>query len=100
MHRQTINGEQQQPAGARGPGKDLGPEAYRALYDNSPDGVLFAIPDGRVIAANPAACEILGRTEREIRALGRQGMADVTDERWETMLTERQDRAWCAGSRE
>ncbi|HTZ87695.1 MAG TPA: PAS domain-containing protein, partial [Solirubrobacteraceae bacterium] len=59
-------------------GEGLGREAYRALYDNSPDGVLFTIPDGRVLAANPAACEILGRSEEEIRALGRQGLADPT----------------------
>ena len=37
----------------------LGPKAYRALYENSPDGVLFTVPDGRVLAANPAACRIL-----------------------------------------
>src|SRR4051812_14913291 len=58
----------------------LGPEAYRALYDHSPDGVLFTVPDGRVLAANNAACQILGRTEAEICSVGRQGMADHTDE--------------------
>jgi diguanylate cyclase (GGDEF)-like protein/PAS domain S-box-containing protein len=67
----------------------LGPEAYRAIYENSPDGVLFTAPDGRVLAANPAACEILGATEAEICQLGRQGMADQTDERWSSMLAER-----------
>jgi PAS domain S-box-containing protein len=67
----------------------LGPEAYRALYDNSPDGVLFTVPDGRVLAANPAACQILGRTEAEICSAGRQGMADHTDERWGAMVAER-----------
>lgn len=67
----------------------LGPEAYRALYDNSPDGVLFTVPDGRVLAANPAACQILGRTEAEIRSLGRQGLADHTDHRWRPMVAER-----------
>jgi diguanylate cyclase (GGDEF)-like protein/PAS domain S-box-containing protein len=59
------------------------------MYENSPDGVLFTAPDGRVLAANPAACEIFGRTEAQIRAIGRQGMADDTDERWGPMLTER-----------
>lgn len=59
------------------------------MYENSPDGVLFTAPDGRVLAANPAACEILGRTEAEICQLGRQGMADLTDERWGAMLEER-----------
>src|SRR5438270_7382381 len=68
----------------------LGPEAYRALYDNSPDGVLFTVPDGRVLAANNAACQILGRTEAEICSVGRQGMADDTDERWGAMLAERE----------
>jgi diguanylate cyclase (GGDEF)-like protein/PAS domain S-box-containing protein len=68
----------------------LGPEAYRAMYKYAPDGVLFTAPDGRVLAANPAACEILGRTEAEICALGRQGMADYTDERWAPMLAERE----------
>lgn len=67
----------------------LGPEAYRALYDNSPDGVLFTIPDGTVIAANPAACRLLGRSEEEICRLGRDGLTDHGDPRWSEMLTER-----------
>ena len=77
-------------ADTRLPGEPLGPEAYRALYENSPDGVLFSVPDGRVLAANPAACHILGRSQAEICALGRQGMADVTDERWGPLLAERE----------
>ena len=67
----------------------LGPKAYRALYEHSPDGVLFTVPDGRVLAANPAACRILQRTETEICSLGRQRLADPTDPRWQTMLVER-----------
>ena len=47
------------------------------------------MPDGRVLAANPAACRILLRTEAEICALGRQRLADPTDPRWQTMLVER-----------
>ena len=68
----------------------LGADAYRDLYEYGPDGVLLTAPDGWVIAANPSACEILGRTEAEICALGRQGMADHTDERWGSMLAERE----------
>lgn len=60
------------------------------MYDFSPDGVLFTAPDGRLLAANPAACEIVGRTEAEIRSLGREGLADHTDERWESLLAERE----------
>ncbi len=68
----------------------IGPEAYRALYIHSPDGVLFTVPDGTVLAANPAACQILGRTEAEICSLGRQGLADRTDPRWTQILEERE----------
>ena len=72
-----------------GVGDRIGPEAYQALYEHSPDGVLFTVPDGRVMAANPAACEILQLTEGEICARGRQGLADPTDERWGLLLAVR-----------
>ena len=67
----------------------LGPEAYRALYEYGPDGVLFTAPDGRILAANPAACRLLALTEAEICARGRQGLADARDERWGEMVAER-----------
>lgn len=60
----------------------LGSDALRAMYDESPVGVLFTVPDGRVLAANPAACEVLGRSEAETCRLGRQGIADDNDKRW------------------
>jgi len=85
--RRTVRGR---PGEMNRAGELIGPEAYRAMYDNSPEGVLFTAPDGRVLAANLAACEILGRTEGEICALGRQGMSDHSDERWAPLLAERQ----------
>ncbi len=60
------------------------------MYEHSPEGVLFTAPDGRVLAANAAACAILGRSEAEICALGRQGMSDHSDQRWGRLLAERQ----------
>ncbi|MGZ6613185.1 MAG: PAS domain S-box protein [Solirubrobacteraceae bacterium] len=75
----------------------LGPGAYQALYENSPDGVLFTVPDGTVLAANPAACQILGRTEADICSLGRQGLADLTDERWLPILAERARTGYASG---
>ena len=77
------------PAGPVPDQPALSLEAYRALYENNPDGVLFTVPDGRILAANPAACRILGRSETEIRRIGRQGLADETDERWNAMLADR-----------
>jgi PAS domain S-box-containing protein len=69
--------------------RPLGPEAYLAIFEHSLDGVLFTIPDGQVLAANPAACQLLGRSEEEICVLGRQGLADSTDPRWIVGLDER-----------
>ncbi|MDA8290239.1 MAG: sensor domain-containing diguanylate cyclase [Actinomycetota bacterium] len=71
-------------------GESLGLEAYRALYEHCPDGVFFTIPDGTILAANHAACDMLRMTEPEIRSRGRQGLSDPADDRWATMLHERE----------
>jgi diguanylate cyclase (GGDEF)-like protein/PAS domain S-box-containing protein len=56
--------------------------ALRVLFEQSPDGVLFTLPtEGRVVAANPAACAILRLSEEEIRGRGRQGLLDPDDAR-------------------
>ena len=70
-------------------GTTLGLEGYRSLYEHCPDGVFFTAPDGRVLAANRAACEVLRLTEDEICARGRQGLADSADGRWSALLHER-----------
>jgi diguanylate cyclase (GGDEF)-like protein/PAS domain S-box-containing protein len=52
----------------------LAADDYAAIYTHSPDGILFTVPGGRVLAANPAACEILGLSEAEICGLGSEGL--------------------------
>ncbi len=64
-------------------------ERYRAFFEQSMDGVLFTRPDGTVLEANPAACEILLMTEAEICARGRAGLADPGDQRWSAGVAER-----------
>lgn len=61
-----------------------------AMFARSLDAVMFTAPDGRILAANPAACQILGLSEQEIRKRGRSGLADPTDTRWATGLRERE----------
>jgi PAS domain S-box-containing protein len=39
---------------------------FRALFESSPDGVLFVVPPSRILAANPAACRILKTTAEEL----------------------------------
>lgn len=46
-------------------------EQYRALFEQSFDGILMTETGGTVYAANPAACALLGYTEDEIIALER-----------------------------
>ncbi len=70
----------------------LGIEAYEAIYRHSLDAVMFTVPDGRILAANPAACELLGLSEDEILRRGRQGLVDPTDNRWAGAVAERSQR--------
>lgn len=56
-------------------------EINRLLYENSGDAILFTIPDGTVLSANPEACKILGRSEADIMKLGRSEIIDMKDPR-------------------
>jgi PAS domain S-box-containing protein len=40
---------------------------FRSLYENSFDAILLTKPDGSILSANPAACEMFGMTEEEIK---------------------------------
>jgi PAS domain S-box-containing protein len=64
-------------------------EKYRAFFESSMDAILLTSPDGSIQAANPAACKMLGRTEAEICAVGRNGLMDTNDPRLEALLAER-----------
>ncbi len=58
-------------------------DALRVMYELNPEGVVFThAEEGRVLAANPAACAILGMTEEEILRRGRDGIWDPDDARW------------------
>ena len=64
-------------------------EKYRLIFENSMDGIIITTGDGRVVAANSAACHILGRTEEEITLEGREGILDTSDSRYRPALEER-----------
>jgi PAS domain S-box-containing protein len=69
----------------------LDQQLVQAVFDHSLDGVLVTVPDGRILAANPAACAILGASEADICRQGRQGFSDEADPRWQQALEERRD---------
>lgn len=64
-------------------------EQFRAVFENSMDGILVTTPDGGVLAANPAACGMLGRTEAEVCRAGRAGVVAPSDPRLPVLLEER-----------
>jgi PAS domain S-box-containing protein len=63
---------------------------FEAVFQNSMEGILITSPDGSILAANPVACRILGRSEAEITELGRTGLVDQTDDRIPGLLEERE----------
>ncbi len=63
---------------------------FRALFENSLDGVFLTVPDGTVLAANPAACKMFGMTEAELCRAGRQGISDSDDPSQAIAIWERQ----------
>lgn len=64
-------------------------ERYRLVLANSLDAQLLTSPDGAIHSANPAACELFGRSEAEICRLGRAGVIDTSDPRLAGALADR-----------
>ena len=65
-------------------------ERYRSLVTTSLDAVLLTQPDGRILAANEAACRMFGRSEEELKRIGRSGVVDTSDPRLAMALEERE----------
>jgi len=59
------------------------------ISETSLDAILLTSPDGSIEAANPAACNMFGRTAEEIIRIGRSGIVDTTDPRLSPALEER-----------
>ena len=64
---------------------------HRALFEHSMDAIFLTEADGKVTAANPAACALFGRSEEELCALGRAGIIDRGDPGLPAALRERAD---------
>ena len=64
-------------------------QRFRLLVENSGEAFLLSQPDGTIHFANPQACRMFGRTEEDVRAIGRDGIVDTTDPRLEAGLRER-----------
>jgi len=65
-------------------------QLYYALFESSPNAVMLTLTNGRIVAANPAACAMFGMSEGEIRKLGRAGIMDQADSRHDALVQERE----------
>ena len=61
-------------------------ERFEAIFKHSIDAIMLTSPDGHIIAANPAACRMFGRTQDEIIRIGREGIVDITDPNFKIFL--------------
>lgn len=59
------------------------------MFESSLEAVLLTRRDGGIIAANPAACRLLGYDEAELSALNRTDLVDTRDPRIATALAQR-----------
>ena len=62
---------------------------FRTFFENIMDAVLLTIPDGTILAANPAAEQLFGYTEEEICKIGRNGLLDTQDPNLPILIKER-----------
>ena len=67
----------------------VGITAYRAVFEHATDGMLFALVDGSITAANPAVCALLDMSAEELCALRSDNLIDHEDPRWQLLLAER-----------
>ncbi len=64
-------------------------DRYQKLFAHALDGVLQTRPGGAVLAANPAACAMLGLSEQQVCQRGRDGLLDLDDPRLPALLAAR-----------
>ena len=70
---------------------------FKALFDNSMDAVLLTSPEGAVLSANQAACELFRMSEAQIIAQGLLGLVDADDPQLEALLARRRETGRAAG---
>jgi len=74
---------------ARRPHRRLTAADYEAIYLNSPEAVVLGDPEGRILGANPAACEVFQWSEEELCRMGRRAVIDERDPATAAVLAER-----------
>ena len=63
---------------------------FRAIFENSIDGILILVTDGEILAANPALCKMLQKTEQEIINTEKNRFIESITPQFKLFLAERQ----------
>jgi len=67
----------------------LNNSVYESFFESSLNALLLATPDGSILKANKAACDMFGFSEAELQQLGRPAIVDVSDPAFSEMLAQR-----------
>jgi PAS domain S-box-containing protein len=70
---------------------------YRLLFNSAGEAIIYSRPDGRIEAANPAACRLFGYTQEEFRGLVRSQVLNSSDPRLSAALQTRAQTGRFAG---
>lgn len=69
--------------------KDISQNDYSSIFEFCSDAILFTVPDGRILAANPSACAMFQMSEQEICEKGRSGLVDKKEQNLESAVQSR-----------
>ena len=72
-------------------------ERFRLVMENSLDAILITNPNGSVLNANKAACNMFQMTEEEIRKAGRNGLVNLNDSNLRKLIEERKKMGYTSG---
>ena len=64
-------------------------ERYQLLFQHSMDAIMQTTLEGCILFANPAACQLFGCTEADLRNEGRSRVVKATDPRLDALLEQR-----------
>jgi len=72
-------------------------ERFRLVMENSLDAILITNPDGSILNANKAACELFQMAEEEMRRVGRKGIVNPNDPNLSKLMEERKKKGYTSG---
>ncbi|SHJ28247.1 PAS domain S-box-containing protein [Tangfeifania diversioriginum] len=72
-------------------------ERFRLVMENSLDAILITNPDGSILNANKAACDMFQMTEEELTRAGREGIVNLDDPNLLKFTEERKKKGHVSG---